>query len=74
MSVSFRKPKNAEVLIHQSGADEYLVCPRGKEPCIINKKTFGIIMAILEAKSHEHIELEENEDIETNLQMMEAGL
>jgi len=69
----FTKPQTASLLIHQSNADEFIVCPRGEERFKITKTTFNIVLEIMKAKKHEHITLG-NDDPETNLQMMEAGL
>jgi hypothetical protein len=73
ISLEYVKVQTAYLLIHQSGAEEFLVCPRGEEPFKISKTTYDIVFTILKAKSHEHIE-PVNDDPETNLQYMEAGL
>jgi hypothetical protein len=71
-----------ELSFVQSGKNEYTIYKRGGETTKkISKQTFDIILAIVEAKTHEHIDLtkaeaeaDDMDNYEFNLKLMEAGL
>jgi len=62
-----------KISIHPAGYNHHFVAIEGKEPFTISNKTLDIVTTILEAKRLEVIE-PENDDPETNLKMLEAGL
>jgi hypothetical protein len=70
-----------ELSFVQSGKNEYTVYKRSETTKKISKQTFDIILAIVEAKTHEHIDLtkaeaeaDDMDNYEFNLKLMEAGL